>query len=62
MKSLKTCKSLGNLQELYSAVKEKHPNVNIVFSNCVVAGSKLTHSVCVCSAYQNVVLLVNVMD
>ena len=27
-----TCKSLCNLKELYTAFKEKHPNVNIRFS------------------------------
>ena len=65
-----SCKSPCNLQELYTAFKEKHPNVNICFSNfyalrpkwCVLAGSKMTHSVCVCSAHQNVVLLVDAMD
>ena len=49
-----TCKSLCNLQELYTAFKEKHPNVNIGLSKycalrpkwCVLDGSKLTHSVC----------------
>ena len=59
-----------NLQELYTAFKEKYPNVNIGFSKfcaqrpkwCVLAGSKMTHSVCVCSAHQNVVLLVDAMD
>ena len=63
-------KSLCNLQELYTAFKENHPNVNIGFSNfcalrpiwCVLAGSKITHSVYVCGAYQNVVLLVDAMD
>ena len=65
-----TCESLCNLQELYTAFKEKHTNVNIGFSKfcalrpkwCVLAGSKVTHSVCVCSAYQNDVLLVDAMD
>ena len=41
-----TCKSLSNSQELYTAFKEKHPNVNIGFSKfctlrskwCVLAG------------------------
>ena len=58
-----------NLQEFYTAFKEKHQNVNIGFSKfcalrpkwCVLAGSKMTHSVCTCSAHQNVVLLVNAM-
>ena len=31
-KNFATCKSLCNLQELYAAFKEKHPNVNIGFS------------------------------
>ena len=69
-KNFATCKSLCNLQELYTAFKEKHPNVNIGFSKfcalrpkwCVLAGSKMTHSVCDCSAHQNVVLLVDAMD
>ena len=61
-KNSATCKSLCNLQELYTAFKEKHPNVNIGFSKSVLAGSKMTHSVCVCSAHQNVVLLVDAMD
>ena len=68
-KSFATCKSLCNLQELYTAFKEKHPNVNIRFSEfCALrpkwwvwAGSKITHSVCVCSTHQNVMLLVDAM-
>ena len=61
---------LCNLQksfnfELYTAFKEKHPNVNVGFSKfCAVrpkwfvrAGSKMTHSVCVCSTHQNFLLL-----
>ena len=70
VKNFATCKSLCNLQELYTAFKEKHPNVNIGFSKfcalrpkwCVLAGSRMTHFVCVCSAHQNVVLLVDPMD
>ena len=31
-KNFATYKSLCNLQELYTAFKEKHPNVNIGFS------------------------------
>ena len=69
-KNLATCKSLCNLQELYTASKEKQPNVNIAFSKfCalrlkwyVLASSKMTHSACACSAHQNVILLVDVMD
>ena len=53
-----TYKSLCNLQEFYTAFKEKHRNVNIGFSKfcalrpkwCVLAGSKMTHFVCVCSS------------
>ena len=67
MKNFATCKSLCNLQELYTAFKEKHSNVNIEFSKfcalrpkwCVLAFSKMTHYVIVRSAYQNVVLLVD---
>ena len=70
VKNFATRKSLCNLQELYTAFKEKHPNVNIGFSKfcalrpkwCVLAGSRMTHFVCVCSAHQNVVLLVDPMD
>ena len=70
IKNSAICKSLCNLQELYTAFKEKHPNVNIGFSIfctfipkwCVWAVWKTSHSVCVCSAHQNVVLLVDTMD
>ena len=69
-KNFATCKSLCNLQELYTAFKEKHPNVNIGFSAfCalrpkwwVLTAWKMTHSVYVWRAHQNVVLLVDVMD
>ena len=69
-KNFATCKSLCNLQELCTAFKEKHANVNIGFSKfyalrlkcCVLAGSEMTHSVCVCSAHQNVVLQVDAVD
>ena len=69
IKNVATGKSLCKLQELYTTFKEKHPNGNIGFSKfctlrpkwCVLASSKPTHSVCVCSAYQNVVLLVDAM-
>ena len=67
-KNFATCKIPCNLQELYTAFK-KNPNVNIGFSKfcalrpkwCVLAGSKLTHSVYFCSTHQNVVSLVDVM-
>ena len=69
-KNFATCKSLCDFQKLYTAFKENHPNVNIGFSKfctlrpkwCVLADSKVTHSVCVCSAHQNVVLLVHATD
>ena len=49
-----------NLQELYTAFKENHSNVNIGFSKfwalrpkwCFLAVSKMTLSVCVCSTHQ----------
>ena len=61
---------LCNLQELYIAFKEKHPNANIGLAKfcalrpkwCVRARSKVAHSLFVCSAHQNVVLLVDVTD
>ena len=66
-KNLATCKSLCNLQELYTAFKENYPNVIIGFSKfcalrpkwCVLDGSKVTYSICVCRAHQNTLLLVN---
>ena len=64
-KNFETSKGLCNLQELYTGFKEKQPNVNIAFSKfcklspkwSVLAGSKTTHSVCVCSTHQNVTCL-----
>ena len=61
---------LYNLQEFYTAFKEKHSNVNIGLSKLcvlmpkwyVLAGSKMTHSVCVWSVHQDIVLLVDAMD
>ena len=68
-KNFATFKNLCNLQELYTAFKEKHPNVNIRFSKfcalkpewCVLPGSKMNYSVCVCSTDQNVMLLVDAL-
>ena len=59
-----------SLQELYTTFKQKHPNVNIGFAKiCALkpkwygrADLKMTHSVCVCSAHQNVALLVDAVD
>ena len=70
IKNFTTCKSPCNLQEIYTSFREKHRNVNIGFSKfyalrpkwCVLGGSKMTHSVCICSAHSNVVLLVDAMD
>ena len=70
IKNVATCKSLWNLQELHTAFKEKHTNVNVGFPMffalrpkwCVLAGSKMSHSVCICSTHQNVVLLVDAMN
>ena len=69
-KNFATCKRLPILQELYTAFKENHQNANIGVSKfctlrpkwCVLAGSKMAHSVCVCNVHRNVVLLVNAID
>ena len=55
---------LCNLKELYTAFKDKHPDLKISFSKfaslrpkwCITVGPKGTHSVCVCTAHQNVKL------
>ena len=69
MKNFATYNSICNLQELYTTFKEKYQNEKIGFSKfcalrpkwCLLAGSKMTHSVCVCSTHQNVVSLVHAM-
>ena len=69
-KNFATFKSLWNLQELYTAFKEKHPNVNIRVSKfcalrpkwCVLADSKMNYSICVFSAHQNFMWLVDDWD
>lgn len=61
---------LCNLEELFIAFKEKHPNLKIGLSKfcslrpkwCVLAGSPGTHSVCVCLYHQNVELLANALN
>ena len=66
-KTLQLAKVFVTCKKLYTAFKEKHANVNIGSSKfcalrpkwCVIAGSKMTHSVCICTAHQNVVLLVD---
>ena len=58
---------LSNLKELYSSFKEKNPAVKIGFSKfcmprpkwCITIGASGTHSVCVCTSHQNVILLLN---
>ena len=68
-KNLATWKSLYNMQELYNAFKEK-TMINIGFLKfcalktkwCVLAGLKMTHSVFVWSAHENVMLIVDAMD
>ena len=58
---------LCNLKELYTAFKDKHPDLKISFSKfaslrpkwCITVGPKGTHSVCVCTAHQNVKLLLS---
>ena len=64
-KNLATSKSLCNLQELYTAFKEKHTDVNIGFSKFCALRTSVpcpVSSVCVCGARQNVVLLVDAID
>ena len=58
---------LCNLKELSTAFKDKHPDLKISFSKfaslrpkwCITVGPKGTHSVCVCTAHQNVKLLLS---
>ena len=58
---------LCNLKEPYPAFKDKHPDLKISFSKfaslrpkwCITVGPKGTHSVCVCTAHQNVKLLLS---
>ena len=58
---------LCNLKELYTAFKDKHPDLKISFSKfaslrpkwCITVGPKGTHSVCVCTAHQNMKLLLS---
>ena len=56
---------LSNLKEVYQLFKQKHPTKSIGFSKfaelrpkkCVLAGESGTHSVCVCTIHQNVILM-----
>lgn len=57
---------LGNLREVYSLFKSKFSNLKIGFSkfaelrpkNCIIAGVSGTHCVCVCTAHQNIKLMI----
>ena len=61
---------LCNLHELFVAFKERKPDVKIGFSKsctlypkwCVIAGSSETHLVCVCTTYQDTILLVDALN
>ena len=56
--------------ELYTAFKDKHPDLEISFSKfaslrpkeCITVGPKGTHSVCVCTAHQYVKLLLSLVS
>lgn len=57
---------LANLKELYVLFKDNNPQSKIGFSkfaelrpkNCILAGPKGTHAVCVCQIHQNVKLMI----
>lgn len=57
---------LSTLKELYLSFKQNHPDLQVGFSSfaslrpkwCVLAGSAGTHSVCVCTIHQNVILMI----
>ena len=61
---------LCNLKELYTAFKDKHPDLKISFSKfaslrpkwCITVDPKGTHSVCVCTTHQNVKLLLSSLN
>ena len=60
--------SLHNLQELYTAFKEKHPNVILTSQNSIPSDpngvlwlAKRGFTLFVCSAHQNALLLVHAM-
>jgi hypothetical protein len=56
---------LCDLKELYAAFKQKYPDLKVGVSKfcsvkpkrCVLVGCSGTHSVCVCTIHQNVVLM-----
>lgn len=61
---------LFNLKEAYTKFKELYPSVKIGFSKfaelkpeeCVLAGAKGTHSVCVCTIHQNSKLMFKAIE
>lgn len=58
---------LSNLKELYSTFRKRFQDAKIGFSKfcmlrpkwCITVGASGTHSVCVCTSYQNVTLVLN---
>jgi hypothetical protein len=58
---------LNNLKEIYHQFKEEHTETKIGFSkfaelrpkNCILAGASGTHTVCVCTIHQNVILMMS---
>ena len=58
---------LYGLREFYKAFKDKYPQVSLGFSKfcslrpkwCILVGSAGTHSVCVCTNHQNILLMMN---
>ena len=61
---------LCGLKELYSSCKQKCPDVKVGFSKfcslrpkwCVLVGSSGTHSVCVCTMHQTLVLMLSTVN
>ena len=61
---------LCNLHELYSAFKKKLFDLKVGFSKfaslrpkwCIVAGAAGTYSVCICTAHQNVKLMLSAVN
>ena len=61
---------LCDLKELYASFKQKYPLLKIGFSTfcslrpkwCVLIGCSGTHSVCVCTVHQNVILMLGAVN
>ena len=61
---------LCDLKELYASFKQKYPRLKIGFSTfcslrpkwCVLIGCSGTHSVCVCTIHQNVVIMLGAVN